>query len=45
MIKQMTILIEKDVHKKYKAHALELEISLTAWIKKALANQLKADKK
>ena len=42
---QMTILIDKPLHKIYKQHVLDRDTTLTEWIKKALVNQLKADNK
>ena len=42
-MKKLTIRIAEAMHKKYRLHAMHQDITLTEFVMKAMANQLKAD--
>ena len=42
--KQLSVRIDRRLHKKYLIHAIKVADNLTDWVKTALENQYKTDK-
>jgi len=42
---QISVLINKELHKKYIIHARNIDHTFTEWVTNALENQFKKDKK